>query len=356
MTRVCFAGLAMASFLAGPLLAAELPGFTKGTPVVKTISALAFHPQGILFIGDPTSQMIFAVDTEDRTPGGSGDVNVDKLDDKIGGLLGVTSKDVRIIDVRVNPASGSVYIAASRASDPSPIIVKLRRDGALAEFPLKDVSFAAVKLTNATNSQREPTGAITNMAFVDGKLLVAGLSSEEFASTLRVIPFPFSEADRGAGIEIFHGAHGRIETHAPIRTFVPYKVSGVDYILAAYTCTPLVRIPLADLKPGAKVRGATIAELGNGNRPLDMVVYTKEGRNYLLLANNKRGVMKIPADGVDKAPAITERPKTTTAGIKYETLSDLKDVTHLDALDSGRALLVIAPASGGVSLKTIPMP
>jgi peptide-methionine (R)-S-oxide reductase len=30
--------------------------------------------------------------------------------------------------------------------------------------------------------------------------------------------------------------------------------------MAAYTCTPLVKIPVADLKAGAKVKGTTIAE------------------------------------------------------------------------------------------------
>ena len=66
------------------------------------------------------------------------------------------------------------------------------------------------------------------MAFLDGKLIVAGLSSEEFASTLRVIPYPFKEADKGTGIEIFHGAHGAMETRSPIRTFVAYKIGKED--------------------------------------------------------------------------------------------------------------------------------
>jgi len=330
--------------------AADIPGLQKGSPVIKSISALAFCPQGCLFIGDPASQTIFAVNTADSTPSGTGDLNVEKLDEKLGSLLGVTGKDVKISDVKVNPASGNVYIAASRANGPAPVIVRLGRDGSLKEFSLKDVAFASVKLPNAAGQ------AITNMAFVDGKLIVAGLSTEEFASTLRVIPFPFKDADQGAGIEIFHGAHGKLETKSPIRTFAPYRVSGADYILAAYTCTPLVRIPVSDLKAGAKVKGSTIAELGNRNRPLDMVVYTKDGKDYLLMANSARGVMKIPATGVDKVEAITARPKGEKAGVGYETIAELKDVTQLDALDGGRALLVIAPQGGSVSLKTIPMP
>ena len=56
--------------------------------------------------------------------------------------------------------------------------------------------------------------------------------------------------------------------------------------MAAYTCTPLVKVPVAALKPGARTsRGRPIAELGNMNQPLDMIVYQKDGKDYLLMAN-----------------------------------------------------------------------
>jgi hypothetical protein len=68
-----------------------------------------------------------------------------------------------------------------------------------------------------------------------------------------------------------------------------------------------VKIPVSELKPGAHVKGTTIAELGNRNRPLDMIVYQKDGKDYLLLANNSRGVMKIPTEGADATESITSR-------------------------------------------------
>src|ERR1700722_3934676 len=102
-------------------------------------------------------------------------------------------------------------------------------------------------------------------------------------------------------------------------------------LLAAYTCTPLVKIPVADLKPGVHVKGTTIAELGNRNRPLDMIVYKKDGRDYLLLNNSDRGVMKIPTEGAEKAPGIVKRV-SDREGLKYETIKSLKNVSQLDAL------------------------
>ena len=107
------------------------------------------------------------------------------------------------------------------------------------------------------------------------------------------MPFPFAEAHAGTSVEIYHGAHGRFETRSPVRTFAPYKIGNEDHIVSAYTCTPLVKFPVSDLKPGKKIKGITIAELGNRNRPLDMIVYNKGGKDYILLANSSRGVMKI---------------------------------------------------------------
>ena len=79
-----------------------------------------------------------------------------------------------------------------------------------------------------------------------GTLLVAGLSNEEFSSRLRRIPFPFGDELTGNSLEIFHVSHGKWETAAPIRTFVPYD-DGAS-ILASYTCTPVVHFPTG--RPG----------------------------------------------------------------------------------------------------------
>jgi hypothetical protein len=348
--------LAAAVLLAAvaPVGAAE-DGLTKGTPELKSVTALAFGPKGLMFVGDPQSATIFAIDTEDTKPAGDKAVNVEKIDSKIAAALGVTAKDVRINDVKVNPASGNLYLAVTRGTGAgTPAIIKVTRDGTTEPMSLKDVMCASVKLPNPGKSQREPLGAITGMAFLDGRLFVAGLSSEQFASTLRAIPYPFKEADKGTGIEIFHGAHGKIETHAPIKAFTPYKIGNEENILASYTCTPLVKIPVSELKPGAKVTGTTIAELGNGNQPIDMISYTKDGKDYLLTANTRHGILKIPTTDFANAAAITA-PVKGLAGVKFEKIAELENVVQLDKLDEERAIILVR-SNAGFDLKTVPLP
>jgi hypothetical protein len=351
--------------LRGILTVAATAGFVatahadmkKGTPELKSITAMTFGPNGVVFLGDSQSASIFAIDTGDTKAIEKRPVNVEKLSDALGTALGTTGANVNVNDMKVNPASGMIYLGVTRGKgrDAVPVVLKLDRAGSVTEFSLKDVSFDKIVLPKAAEKQR--LEAITSLGFVEGKLIVAGLSNEEFASTLRAIPFPFRAEADPTSVEVYHGAHGKLETNSPVRTFVPYKISGADYLLAAYTCTPLVKIPAADLKPGAKIKGTTIAELGNRNRPLDMIVYTKGGNDYILMANSARGVMKIPAEPFAKAePISTPVRGGGAAGVAFETIAELKGVMQLDKLDTERALLLVQNEDKSLSLKTITLP
>lgn len=357
-TRFVLAALAAVAICVGSLRAAPLTdSLKKGTPDIKSAGALAFGTDGVLFVGDSQGSAIFAIDTGDNpAKPAEGAIKIEGLDGKIGSLLGIDSKQLLVNDLAVNPASGNAYLSVSRGRGPDakPVILRVTRgDGKVEEVKLDDAKFAKIALPNPNERQRQDT--VTDIAFVNGKLIIAGLSSEQFASKLRVVPFPSTEAGNGASVEIYHGAHGALETRAPVRTFVPYDISGETNILAAYQCTPLVRFPVSQLKPGEKIKGTTIAELGNRNRPLDMITYTKDGKDYLLLTNSSRGVMKIPTAGLEKIEGISSRI-SGTAGAKYETISDLKDVMQMDKLDNGHAILLTQTAGGPMNLTTIALP
>ena len=354
----------------GAALTAQAADLTKGTPDIKSAGSLAFGPSGLLFIGDTQGAAIFAVDTADRsTDSAGGSIKVDAINEKIAALLGTDPRDIAINDLAVNPASGKAYLSVSRGRGPTaaPVIVRTDRSGKLEVVSLENVPFAKATLTAvpAATSAGAPVAkkgapsprsqAITDLAYVDGRVYVAGLSNEKFSSRLISIPYPFATVDDGTSVEIYHGAHGKLETASPIRTFAPYKINGEPYLMAAYTCTPLVKFPIAALKPGTHYKGTTVAELGNRNQPLDMVVYQKGGKDYLLLANSSRGVMKISTDGVAEAASISN-PITDTAGLPYHKIETLKGVEQLDALDKDNAIVLVRQPSGALNLETVPLP
>ena len=366
-------------------LASELTDSLKtGNVDLLSASQLAFGPEGILFIGDSLRGAVVAVATEDTKPLPSLNIDIKGVNQKIAGMLGVAPDQILINDLKVNPLSHQTYIAVSRGRGPDaiPVILRMDNTGKMAEFSLKSVKSATVSLSDAPESKpdappgRNPEGfvngnprsqSITDLAYVEGKVVVAGLSNEEFASDLRYIEFPFKNAERGTGVQIWHSAHGRYETSAPIRKFVPYTIDKQPYILASYTCTPLVKIPVSALKPGTKVTGTTIAELGASNQPLEMLPYRKDGHDYILMANSKRGIMKVSADNLGNYSAIT--PPTAACeqsreggrglgpkecqgeihGVPYETLAQYNGVWQLAKIDEGHAL-VLKESTGKISL------
>jgi hypothetical protein len=350
----------LAFCLAGVATAAPAGLDQTGKPDLKSAGALAFGPKGVLFIGDPQGAQIVAVDvgTAPKDPIGAG-FKLEGADAKIAALLGTKADDISINDVVVEPGTNIAYVSVSRGKGPTaePAIVRVDGKGNVTALPLDKVAYAKVSLANAPaagatdkKGQSLRNGAITDLAFVDGKLFIAGLSNEEFASKLRSIEFPFKGSDTGASVEIFHTNHNAVETRSPVRTFVPFNVGGEPQLLAAYTCTPLVSFPVSSLKSGQKIRGKTIAELGNRNNPLDMIVYEKDGKQYLLLSNSARGVMKINTDDIEKQPALTEKV-SDKAGLTYETIDSLKDVSQLDKLGNANALVL-----AGGTLSAIPLP
>src|SRR5438552_18014890 len=340
-------------------------GMKEGKPAFKSMDQLAFGPEAILFVADTRSAAITAIATDDTKPTtDTKPIKIEGINQKIAGVLGTTADQILIGDMAVNPISRNAYLAVSRGRGPEaiPVLVRVKSDGQSEVVALDKVKFSRGELPDApvegvvgqgdrqSNPRQE---SITDIAFFEDRVLVAGLSNEEFASTFRAIPFPFKTVANGTSVEIYHGAHGRFETRAPVRTFVPFKVGNEPQLLAAYTCTPLVQFPINELKPGAKIKGKTIAELGNRNRPLDMIVYQKEGKDYLLLANSSRGIMKINTDHIENAEALTKPiPDGQKSGLTYEVVEGWKNVDHLDRLDAQHAVVLRHDTPASITLES----
>ncbi len=365
MKRWIFETLALASLLCLPAAAADFTSaMKKGDISLSSAGQIAFAPEGILLAADPKSATIVAIATGDISPSSS-EVTyaIEKIDEKIAAALGTAAKDIQIVDMATNPISRQIYVSVARGRGPTaiPVLLRIQPDGTIAEVPMKNVLHSVAAIPNPADDIDGRRGnprseSITDVAYIDGKVFVAGLSNEEFASNLRTIEFPFQKFDGGTSVEIYHGAHGAVETRAPVRTFAAYSIDGKEHLLAAYTCTPLVKIPVNALVSGKKVRGVTVAELGNHNRPLDMFVYKKNGKDFVLMANSARGVMKITTDEIATMESIDSKI-SDKAGLRYETIESLQGVEQLDRLSDTLAIVLSRPSpDGAANLTSIALP
>lgn len=350
--------LAVASASA-PLSAGLAP--TMAGPTFTIIGPLAFAPDGTLFAADRTAASIVAMALGPQAAGKvAGTKDIEGVDTKIAAVLGTDAAGITITDLAVHPTSKNSFVSVMRGTGAAaqPALVRIDGAGDISLVALDTVAFTSVALPNpaAVNASGRGgrTQSVTDLAFVNGRVYVAGLSNEEFASKLWSVAYPFASVDNGASIEIYHGNHGALETRAPVMAFVPFTIGGEMNILAGYTCTPLVKIPMQALKAGTKVVGTTIAEFGAGNQPLDLLVYRKGGKDFLLMSNSRHGVMKIGTDGFASAEPITARVGGT-AGVPFETIASMVNVLQMDLLDAGRTI-VISRGTSGLNLAAVVLP
>jgi hypothetical protein len=360
-TSVTLAGALLLAVVSAsaPLSAGLTP--TMAGPSFSSIGPLAFAPDGTLFAADRASASIVAMTLGAQASGPvAGTKDVANVDTKIAAVLGTDAAGITITDLAVHPTTKNSFISVMRGSGAAAQAALVRVDGAgdISLVAFDAVTFTTVALPNPAavnpNGRGGRTQSVTDLAFVNGRVYVAGLSNEEFASKLWSVAYPFTSVDQGASIEIYHGNHGALETRSPVMAFVPYTIGTELNILAGYTCTPLVKIPVTSLKAGEKVVGTTIAEFGAGNQPLDLLVYTKGGQDFLLMSNSRHGVIKVGTSGLASAEPITARV-AGTAGVPFETIASMVNVEQMDLLDATRTM-VISRGADGRNLTVVVLP
>jgi len=88
-----------------------------------------------------------------------------------------------------------------------------------------------------------------------------------------------------------------------------------------------------------------------------MLVYNKSGKDWFLMANSSRGVMKISTDDLAGAPSITSRVGGGgIEGQSFETIESWENIFQLAEYDSRHALVVRGGADGALDLVSLEYP
>lgn len=332
--------------------------FIVGTPKVQSINKLAFGPNGVLFLGDSKSAAVFALDTQDnKDVEKATEVNISGFDKKIAEALGTEVSNINIQDMAVNPLSKTIYFSV-HTGEGTPVLLKLNGEN-ISNVSLENVKYSKTEINNAVavdkkdrRGRSQRVWSISDLKYHNGKVMVSGLSNKEFSSTFRSVPFPFTDKQEQASLEIFHVAHNKFETHSPIKTFTVINANGKDNIIASYTCTPLVLFPIDDLEGGKHIKGKTVAELGYGNSPLDIISMEKEGRKFLLMSNTNRPLMKINhKDIVNFNGSLDVQKGKITSGVEYVSLP-IVNIVQMDKLDATQYVMLQRKSDGDLILRT----
>ena len=351
-----------------------------GNPGIKSIEAIAFGPDGLLLIGDGKGAQVVAIYTEDLAAVKWTKTEIADIRGHLAAKLGTDAKGIEIIKLAVNPVSQKAYIAV-RKTDSGPqgsrlqhILLTLDGSGKVAEFSFEKVKHNCFPLNDV--GEKSSVNYVSDIAWAGDRILVATTAGEKFMSKIFSILPKRAEAVCYS-TETFHVAHNQWETKAPIRTVIPYEQAGKRYLVGAFTCTPIVKYALEDMKPNAQVKGESVIELGYGNAPQDMFIYEKDGKSYILM-NTVRMKGFQAKDPVGPSPYWTCKIDygilAETANINEKALKrhgakanesktdravvvpSFHGVAHMDRLDATRAVVIRDDDKGGMSLAVLALP
>ena len=319
----------------------------------QSAGILEFGPDNTLFVADTLSGAIHAYDLPTEGPAPEQDVAYNLLDVDIS-VASAIGAEGRLIygDLAVHPVTRNAYVSVMATVDgvAKPAVVSITRQGDVTTLDLSTLPSTRFDLSDPGDPNvtfwrdvPAPSLTITDLDFMNDELFVSGVSTGEFASTLRRAPYPFTGSSASSSVEIYHAAHNQNETRAPIRAMTLVELGGVLTTVAAYTCTPLVTIPVDALSDGAHVTGKTIAELGYGNTPLDVISFAAadfqgEVSQYVLVVNREMDADLISLDDLTEAasnPGLSEPVPYlgATSGVRTVPLP-LSGVVHMADQDN----------------------
>ena len=297
---------------------------------IKFAGALEFTEDGTLFVGDNYNGAIYAFEMPSEAgPEQIMPSSIASIDAKIAELLGVGVHAIELNDMVSHPVSHDLYISVTRigSSASQPALIQVTQDRQVNLVDLASLEFQKQELLEFPEGKTtfRPRGlgpgsaplprdlakgeiplrtlAIMDMEFHEGELFVAGVAHDNFLSSLRRMSYPFDGNQGITNVEMYHITHDPYESRAPIRAMSVQEIDGKPQLVAAYTCSPIVLVPLEDIENGAKISANTIMDYGNG-QPLDMIPFEMQGQTMLFVTNNSRSPQVIPVAGLQDAKVV----------------------------------------------------
>lgn len=357
-------------------------GASATTSKLQSAGSLAFGPGNTLFVGDNKAGLVHAFELSSnqiddqtkhvlgRAESFEGRTLVSNIDQAVADLLKSETGEILINDMVVHGPSSQIFLSVHNGRGPDAKAELLKVDmGELKRVDLNKVKHSSIAIGPVHTDEVFEFGqklnalAITDIDYYKGELFVAGLSNDVFASKLRRIPYPFVGKVNTSSIEIWHAVHAQYETRSPIIAQKIVELDGEATLIAVYACTPIVRIPVKDLKDGVQIRGTMIGEMGFGNTPIDIVSFNNpmDKNDYVLVTNTNRSAAQIPLQAISSAEPMPSgkgvQPVFSVAGVAQYPMP-LSGTLHLDTINKQWAVAIRRNPEeiGGIDLHTLPVP
>ena len=164
---------------------------------IKSISRLAAGPGNVLFVADWKAGRVHAVTLAPASQKPSGaNFNIFDLEALLSAQVG--GAKVTVEDMVARPGTAEVYVAVSYGAAKTPALIAVTSDHKARRIDLKAAKSTFTELRDAPSAKSEfwneipeRSFTVTDMKWHNGEVFVAGLSNQDFASTLRRVKYPF---------------------------------------------------------------------------------------------------------------------------------------------------------------------
>ena len=106
-----------------------------------------------------------------------------------------------------------------------------------------------------------------------------------------------------------------------------------------------------ELKPGKHVKGRTVAEMGAGNSPIDMVTLRANNDEVLVMNNTRHPLAKVAYKNIAAFEGTLTEPVKGTAGVSF-TATPMSNVLQMDKLNDTQVVMLQKKENGDVDLWT----
>jgi len=258
-------------------------------------------------------------------------------------------------DMIFDSYSKNIYLSVS-AKNKKSAVFEITPTGKIAALDFNKVKHMTIDMSAKATT-------FLDMQCYNETLYISTRTSKSFKSAILMIPTTV-KADAtipSCNLTIYHGNHRIWESHAPAETFTISEIKKTPYFISTTTCTPLVMTRLDKMKPNAKIKGTTIAELGEGNIPFNIISYTKNQKHYVLTINSEYGVIKTTEKYLLENEKVNESSFNRNANPEIKEMIILKDekwqnVLNAVRIDEERAVVLTMPEAGDYKLSVVPLP
>ena len=257
-----------------PLLTNPTTGNPTSSAPIYDFEFVYLNNNLVLAYGSYNTGKIYAIDFNSSTSTGVHNWelnNVTAIKSKISSITGISTSNLRIRDMEVNPKTKAVVMLMQNTSTNITFLIEVKNPTSISVVNLSSVTYSAVNYTTTNNY-------IFDMEWASNGKLYYTTGDFTLAARIGEITPPFvhnSTATLQATTLFKSNWGGSYYTNAPLEMISYTTINGIGRLTGVTTCAPGFSIPVSTINNGFSLLSVTEDFNVRNDPPIKVVTLTK---------------------------------------------------------------------------------